>query len=354
MAGILRFHVRSDHAIYTIEGVKPLANLLHEIEVIERIRRNEQGSGFFDGASASVEATATGLENLVTHPVDSAKGIGKAAGKIGSGIAGLFREKETGEQSSFGEKLLGSNERELAKQFGVDVYTTNPHLKELLQKMARARLGGKSAVVIIQLLIPVAAVASVALTAGSINGVADELVNDSSREELYRLNKEALLQMGWDESTVQKISDLSGFSPREQTYLRFYLERFHAVPGVRPIVTNLLSAQSAWEMRRELYELEMAAALGEKKTPVQLWDFPEGLAFLDLERRLFYFSAYDDLEKGLGKSILNQVRKLQEESKAISVEIYNSGGISETILSKAAREGIQTHAWAFFTGDLKK
>ena len=86
--GFLKFSVNSAHAKYQVEGVLPLMKILHEIEVVEKIRRNEETSGFFDGAASSVQATGDGFVKLVSHPIESGKGLGKAAGKIGSSIGG--------------------------------------------------------------------------------------------------------------------------------------------------------------------------------------------------------------------------------------------------------------------------
>ena len=145
--GFLKFKVTSTSDAYEVESLAALGKLLHEIEVIEQIRSGQKGdSNFLDGVNASVEQTSEGFENLVSHPAESVKGVGKAVGKLGKGITGIFRKKEAGEKSSFSEKMLGSSERELAKEWNVDVYSDNPHLEQLLKRMARSRLSGKGAV----------------------------------------------------------------------------------------------------------------------------------------------------------------------------------------------------------------
>lgn len=347
--GMLQFHITSSHAIYTVQGFRSLIKMLREIEVIERIKRDNQGSGFFDGASASVDATAKGLENLVSHPIQSVQGLGKATGKIGKGIGGMFRKKDKAEKSSFGEKMLGSNERELAKEFGVDVYTTNPYLKGILTQMARSRMGGKGAVLALKILVPVAFVASVAITAGGINGAADQLVDDSSRGDLFRMNKQSLLQMGWDEGSIEKFLNLSYFSPREQTYFRFYLEKLQKVENIKTLGEAMLKAPSELAARRQLYEMEMAAALAEKNSFTKLWDSPEGLALWDGQGKLFYISAYDDLSgSDLEHKALEQIQQIKNETKASSVEFWNGGHVSDSLTSRLRSESIKSRAWACF------
>lgn len=348
--GILKFSVHSPHADYEVQDFKSLSKLIHEIDVIERIRTDNQGSGFFDGASASVEATATGLGNLVTHPIQSVSGLGKAAGEIGRGIGGIFRKKEKGEQTSFSEKVLGTNRRELAKQFNVDVYSQNPYLQQILTRMAKARVGGKGAVMVLELIVPVAALASAAITAGSINSAADQIINDSSRPKLYHLNEEAMLQLGLDQKTVSQILNRPALSPREATYLRFYLENLKKVEGFYTIAQAVARADSAQDMHRKLYEAEMAAEQGHLS---KIWTFPEGILARTDSGRLILFCGYDDLESSaLGNQVLSRIRGIQAQSPADAV-IWNGGYVSDAFKAQAYREGIQVEGWKYLGQKVK-
>lgn len=102
-----------------MEGLVELKKLLREIVVIERINHGKLESGFGKGAGDSVIAAGKGFVNLFIHPVRSGKGIGKSVGKLGGKIGGAFQDKEEGEKTFFGEKVLGSSEREPAKDLGV-------------------------------------------------------------------------------------------------------------------------------------------------------------------------------------------------------------------------------------------
>lgn len=348
--GVTKFQVKSPHAIYEVEGFLSLVKLLHEIEVIERIKKNDKGSSFFDGAAASVEATGTGLKNLAVHPVDSVKGVGKAIGKLGRGVGGMFRSKEEGEKASFGEKVLGGNERELAKEFKVDVYTTNPYLKSLLQQMAKARLGGKGAVAVIQFLIPIAAVASIALTAGSLNDAADQLVNDSSRGDLYRLNKEGLVAAGIREEDAKKVLDSPRLTPREQTYLRFYTEKLKYAPGYHEIFYSVFNSRSDWEARKKLYEAQMAAN-SDKGGLLKIQSFPEGIALHGKEGKIIFVTAHDDLELTKdGRAVLGRCGELSAAA-GFPVEIWNGGKIEQDFIKEAQKKKIKTRAWIYLLGD---
>lgn len=341
--GFLKFRVSSAHASYEIEGAARLAKLLHEIEVIERIRRNEESSGFFDGVASGVENTKDGFVNLVAHPVKSVQGLGGAAKKIGRGIGGIFREKEEGEKTTFGEKIVGSSERELAKQFGVDVYTTNPYLRELLRKMARSRAGGKGAFAIVSLLVPVGLAASLALTASSVNGAADQAVNDNSREDLFYLNKKALMALGFPEYDSMKILNLPYFSPREATYFRVYLEKLKTVEDWKELFRAVRRVSSQWQALKLLYAAQLAADAQDKEHFKKLRVFEEGIGLLANDRIVF-MAPYDDLDSGLGSKIKDRIETLKKEWGAGKAEVWNAGKVE-------ARFGaVKVRGWMLFDG----
>lgn len=347
--GFLKFKVHSDHADYEVVGVLPLVKLLHEIEVIERVRRNEQTSGFFDGAAASVEATKDGFVNLVAHPVNSMAGVGKAVGGLGRMIGGTFRKKESGEKTSFRERVQGSSERELAKQFDVDVYTTNPYLKQILRRMAASRMGGKGAAMIVKFLIPVAGLASVALTASGVNAAADQMANHLSRSELFRQNKLAFAKMGFKIAEINQLLDSSFYTPREMTYLRTYLERLQSVAGREDIFKSALSTKSVEEAHKILYESQLAATNAEKYSYEKINILREGIAVKSKEQVLF-FTPYDDLDMGpLGDSVLAQLKNLSQEWQIKSVTLLNAGKITDPLKSAAQAQNIQTQERLLWT-----
>jgi len=347
--GFLKFRVTSPHAPYEVDGLVPFKKLLHEIEVIEQIRKDEDGNEFVGGAVDSVKATGKGMVTLVGHPIQSAKGIGQATGKLSHKIGGIFRKKEEGEKTTFGEKMLGGSEREVAKELGVDVYTTNPYLAALLGKMARARLGGKGAAVITKLLLPVAGLASMAMTAGGINSAADQLVNDKGRGDLFELNQKSLLAMGFDPEEAMKLLNLPYYSPREATYIRFYLERLKGVPGTEQIFQKALQAESLWEAREILYEAEIAAnAMSEKLKYTKIQFFESGLA-AETSDRIIFITPYDWLDQSeLGNRIVDGALGAKKEASKGKAEIWNAGKITTGFSLASLTKGITTKAWVLF------
>lgn len=345
-AGFLGFHVVAPHGSYQVEGFLSLQKLLHEIEVIETVRRDKSGGGFFEGASNSVKETGEGFVNLVAHPVQSVGGVGKAAGKLGRGIGGMFRQKEEGEKTTFGEKVLGGSEREVANELKVDVYTTNPYLKALIQQIAKARMGGKGAVMVVKFFIPVSLLASAVITASGVNSAADRLVNDTDRTELFRLNKNALLALGFQEEDVKTLLSLPYYSPREATYLRFYLEALKTVPGYQEMMNAALHADSEQKARAILYEGQMATRDAEEVPKFKrIQVFNEGLAIEESDK-VILVTPYDYLDQShLGTGVMNRISELKASWSKNSAEIWNGAKATAGFASLALLKGVKVRDW---------
>lgn len=350
--GFLEFTVNSSHASYKTEGVLSLIKLLHEIEVIEKINRSEEGSGFVAGAGSTVESTADGFVKLVKDPIESGKSIGRAVGKVGTSIGGVFREKEEGEKTSFKDSLIGRSERELAKEFQVDVYTDNPNLKKLLNKMARARAGGKGIAVVASFLIPVAGIAGIALTASSVNGKADLLVNDSSKPELFRINKQALLALKIPAADVERFINSPYYTPREATYIRTYLEQLRYAIGFREVFKIASEIQSSADAEKILYTLQMAA--GEAQKDPYVFDHIEvkgdGL-WAATEKKVVWILPYDYLQNNRhGGILLDQAVEEWKTYPKRDFEIWTAGQVKQDFLRAASARGVKLQWFRLWGG----
>lgn len=348
--GFLTFQVKTPHEFYEIETLPELRKSLNEIEVIEKIRQGKAGSGFAGGAVDTVKATGEGVKNLVTDPVQSGKNMGTAVGKIGRGIGGVFRSKEAAEKSSFQEKVFGGSERDLARELGVDVYTRNKTLSAMISEMSRSRTGGKGVVTVGKFLLPVAFLVSAAVSAGTINSAADELVNSQSRGALYSSNKKALEDLGFADSDIQIFLNKPYYTPRETTYLRFYLEQLKNSAGYHQLFRKGLKVNSLWEARELLYAAELAAeAARTMEGQLSLEVYNEGLA-LGSVSDLVFLVPYDYLEANskLSQALLERLKVLKSLKPSKSVELRIAGQASAKFVSAAEKQGIKVKSWMLF------
>ncbi len=348
--GFLTFTVTAPHGSYTVQGLEDLRQCLHEIEVVEKLDAEKSTSGSVaTGAADSLKDTGRGLKNLVVHPVDSTKGIGKGVGKLGDKIGGVFRKKEEGEKTTMGESLMGSTKRKLAKQLGVDVYSRNPYLQERLEKIAKAQMGGRGAVMVVQLFIPVGLIASAVLTVSGLNSAADELVNDNDKGDLFKLNEKALIKAGFTQEKVTQFLNHPYYTPRELTYLRFYFEKFQGIPGFRTLMDAAIAVAPGVPAEKLLHELQIAAdsmATPPEVTGIQLTG--EGVV-LERASTAVLITGYDYLDaSGFGKKTADQAFALKLKLGKKALEIWSAGSMTTGFTMVLMTKGIQSRRMCFF------
>ena len=243
--------------------------------------------------------------------------------------------------------MLGSSERELAEKFGVDVYSENPHLQELLRKMARARFGGKGVAAVGTFFLPVSGLVSATMTASNVNSAADQLVNSNDRTDLFRANKIALSALGFPEEEIVQFLNLVYFSPREATYFRFYLERLKDVAGFQNLLKVAGRAKSAWEARKILYELEIAVRQmeQEKLQYAKIVSSEEGL-IAEIGDRSILITPYDYLDASpVGEKVLRRMSEIKGFRKEGAFEIWNAGRIARDFSLLTTMRGLKTREW---------
>ncbi len=346
--GFLIFSVSSPQGEYTVHGLSNFRKCLREIDVIEELNRKSTGSGVADGAVGSIKQTGTGLKNLLFHPVDSVKGIGQATGKIGTKVAGAFDGDEAAEAGK-GDGFLSSTKRKVAKELGVDVYSRNPALQEKLDKIAKARLGGQGAVMVAQFLLPVGLLASAVLTVSGVNSAADQMVNDNDRSDLYRFNEKALLDLGFSKEKVTQFLNHPYYTPREITYLRFYLEKLKGVKGFQAILDAALTATTELPAEKILYEAQIAAdALNVISDARQIIIVPEGF-ILETPEKIILTTPYDYLTQSpLSDRLVQRTELFKKTLGKSKAEIWNGGVVTSKLAGALLLKGIKVQRMCLF------
>ena len=345
--GFLTFSVTSPHGSYIVHGLTNLRKCLQEIDLIEQLNASEDtGGGIADGAVDSIKDTGTGLKNLAVHPVDSVTGIGKGIGKLGGKIGGVFRTKEKGEE---GDNFFSSTKRQLAKKLGVDVYTRNPTLQARLDSMAKARMGGRGLVTVATFFLPVGLIASAVMTVSSVNSAADQLVNDSDRRDLYKMNEKALMALGFPKEKVIRFLNHPYYTPREITYFRFYLEKLKRVSGFEAILAAATAATSEIPADKILHEVQIAAdSIGDAPRAMKLVVIPEGIILAN-EDKVALITAYDLLDNSvLGSRVTEKAIHFRQTLSKRSAEIWNGGAVTPGFGGVVLMKGLKVQRMCLF------
>ena len=345
--GFLTFSVTWPHGSSIVHGLTNLRKYLHEIDVIEQLNATQEtGSGIAGGAVDSIKDTGTGLKNLAVHPIDSVTGIGKGVGKLGGKIGGVFRKKEEGEK---GDNFFSSTKRQLAKKLGVDVYSRNPDLQAKLDSMAKSNMGGRGIVTIATFFVPVGLIASAVMTVSNINAAADQLIDDNSHADLFKLNKKALLGLGFSQEKVTRLLNHPYYTPRELTYLRFYLEKLKRVQGFEVLLDRAIQAVLEIPADKILHEIQIAAdSMGDAPRAMKLVMLPEGLILAN-EDKVALITAYDFLDNSvLGSRLTEKAISFRQSLGKKSAEIWNGGAVTSGFGGVVLLKGIKVQRMCLF------
>jgi hypothetical protein len=151
--------------------------------------------------------------------------------------------------------------RQLAKQVGVDPYTTNPMLAKQLDDIAWAAFAGGLGVTALKSMVPGS------MVIGTSAMLAD-WVYDTPPGDLKVRNEKALLAMGVSQEVVDHLLRHRWYTLTRQSRLVHGLERLSGVTGRADVMPLALSVTSEEQARFVTGALEMLARYHEKVAPL--------------------------------------------------------------------------------------
>jgi hypothetical protein len=151
--------------------------------------------------------------------------------------------------------------RELAKQVGVDPYTTNPVLAKQLDDIAWAAFAGGLGITALKSAVP----ASMIL---STSTMLTDWVYDTPPGDLKVRNEQALLAMGVSQEAVDHLLRHRWYTLTLQSGLVRGLERLGGVAGRADVMPLALSVASEQQARFVVGAVEMLARYHEKVAPL--------------------------------------------------------------------------------------
>ena len=230
------YEIESRFGVYRVTSRRMVEIRTREIEVLEKVTQMEGGPEFLKSLGNSLAAIPTGAVELVLDPVDGFKKIGKGLSKTGSRIKDLFAGGRTSkyEGSTGGNAFYGDEQREIAAQLGLDVYTTNPQVREFLREIGGARAAGSLGVDLASLALPVVGFAAV--TTAKWQADVTRLLRDKTPLELYRHNAAALRDLGIPRATWEPFMQNRNLSPRHKTTITRSLSEMGKVKGLDAVL----------------------------------------------------------------------------------------------------------------------
>ena len=202
--------------------LKKRINEINAIAVMVELKKTDE---YTESLEKAGKDTLKGIKNLITHPVSAAKGAVTGVGKLFKRTGeSLFGSKRSKAEESRIKDLIGfsKTKREYAREFGVDVYSSNQVLQEHLDEIAWAGYGGGFTMTIAKALVPGGF--GVAISASEGTRLLNEMIAITPPVDLRMTNRKKLKAMKIGRDIIDLFMDNTVFTPRQQTLIVFALE----------------------------------------------------------------------------------------------------------------------------------
>ncbi len=240
------FTISSPFGQFEAYGQDMLRIRIQEIHTIAKLKEEgqlDQLTSFGHGVTHAAMGPFKFVVNLLTNPISTAveipKGVWRATTRI--------KEMMTGERGPLedpaSQELIGFSivKRKVANELGVDAYSSNPVLQNTLDRLSWAGYAGNTGVRL--LTIPIAGPAGAILTGTTLSTTVSNLLRDYAPEDLRRLNRDKLKDMGIDESIIEDFLRHEWYSPRHETVIVQALSEMQSVANRGRFLEVAMAAQ---------------------------------------------------------------------------------------------------------------
>ncbi|GJQ57245.1 MAG: hypothetical protein D8M57_17530 [Candidatus Scalindua sp. AMX11] len=214
-----RFKIISTFGNFVAPSQDMVRILVQEIKAIAILREIRKKREFNDALEQAGKSSFSAAQDLILHPPDTATGIPLGewrflshSGEIITGSNDILEKEENDILAGF-SKL----KRRYAYKLGVDVYSRNKELQRVLNSVTWA--GFASGVGVSLLSDSLDSTENMVIERSPFLAEIDGIILDSTPDDLQRINREKLKQMGVEDSLIEKFLANPKFSPRQRTII---------------------------------------------------------------------------------------------------------------------------------------
>ena len=248
--GYYVFSVDSEYGTFVAESLPQLRNLVYELDILSQAmnqfaQKNPQLQPELHG---QFNIQADSAVDIITRPVATATDLaGQLGGSLNQALRGspvLISEYERVDfaAAESADPTAAMHKRNIAAQWGFDVYSSNPLVQDFLNTAARARSGGR---------ISAGAPAffnSKQVAARSADAGVDtevgQLLKSETAAGLVERNRRDLAAMQIPAATIDTFLAHPAFSPRHQTRITRYLAALDRVVNRAAFIDSALRSES--------------------------------------------------------------------------------------------------------------
>lgn len=336
------FTVWSRQGWYHPQSLDMLKIRLSEIRAMAALESMRQDPLFLEGVGEQVQGTVQSTVNVVKHPLKGIANIPLGLEKVGKRMTAQAKEGDV-EGTGDTRGLSAQAQRELAFSLGVDPYSDNQQLRDLIKEVAVNKNRGALATRVGTVFIPAA---GLALGAAQINKGLTDRLRDMSPAELQEQDRSVLTSIGVPASDIRMFQKNPGYTPTTRTVITEALQGLSSVSGVRDYLSliqevptpeialfYLRRIQLAERIHIEVRRLTSMRIVG--TTPV----------FTDVDGGTVFAVPVDYLY--WNKDLAGRVSALMGKAKFKKVDLYITGIASEMAKAELGKRGIVVHEQMF-------
>jgi hypothetical protein len=250
-----RYTINSHFGKFEANGEDMLRVREHEIKAIGGLKEIKKSNAFGEAVKKAASSPLKGAQALITDPVDTVKGIPKGVGKFFSRIGEMTKGGRGDSEDSYTKELIGfsATKRQYAHKFGVDVYSSNEVLQKELNSVSWAGFAGGMTVNVAMFAVKKASNTAFYAVKGTqlVHGM-NMILLDSSPEDLQKLNRKKMVEMGVRDSVIKEFLRHPAYSPRHATILVHALAEMQGVKNREQFIKQALHAD--YEEEAFLYQ----------------------------------------------------------------------------------------------------
>ncbi len=241
------FTITSPFGTFEAEGDNMVRTRIHEIKAIAALQEIKKLNAFGEAAKKAAASSVKGAWGLISQPVKTVSGVPNGIGKLFSRVGEMVKGDRGDSEDSVAKELIGFSaiKRQYAHKMGVDVYSSNEVLQRELNSVSWAGFAGGAGVSLATLGAKAASKAAYISIKGTkfVHGM-NQILLDKAPEDLRRINREKLLQMGVEEPVIEEFLRNPNFSPRHETILVHALAEMKGVRNRDQFIKQALFAES--------------------------------------------------------------------------------------------------------------
>ncbi len=329
------FHVDSDMGQYKISSLALFRNRIQEITTLAQAMSqfNKDGDGLSRELGGQFSIRADSALDIISRPVQSAANL---AGQFADNLNETLTSETTETQSNYiylqresKDSVAAMHKRNIANQWGLDVYSSNLNVQEFLNTVTLARSAGRisagTPTLRSQIRRPVKA-ADVMIEANTAF-----LLKNKSVSELQEINRTLLTEMHINVDVVDHFLLQMAFSPTHKTRITHYLA---SIEGVRNRSAFIEAARLAKDEVMALSFDESAMMVKHYHDEIvgleKLFAGSEVLEAISKDNRIVYFVPIDLIYWSEStERLFNDLQSRAKQSGFAIWELVTAGAVTE-------------------------